>query len=99
MKKHARQNASLLSRLKRRLKITHPFHPLFNQEFDLILYKKNWGREVVDCRGKDNQLITIPIAWTNLADPDPYIAISKGRSYFRTDDLVRLVNFLEGKKS
>src|SRR5437867_1855401 len=30
---------------KQRFQITHPYHPLFQQEFELVQYRRNWGEE------------------------------------------------------
>jgi hypothetical protein len=29
----------------RRLRVTHPYHPLFQQEFELVSYSRNWGED------------------------------------------------------
>ena len=30
---------------QRRVRVTHPFHPLFGQEFDLLTYRNTWGED------------------------------------------------------
>jgi len=34
---------------------------------------------------------SLPTAWTSLAAADPFVRLSAGRSFFRTEDLVALV--------
>ena len=34
---------------------------------------------------------SLPTAWTSLASPDPFVAVSAGRSFFRIQDLVALL--------
>lgn len=84
-----------MNKLKQIITITHPFHPKYSQQYELINYKKSWGHECVDLYHVKEGHITVPIAWTDAADPDPLVLISADRSYFRTDDLVRLVLLVE----
>jgi hypothetical protein len=41
---------------------------------------------------------TIPRAFTDAADPDPFVFVSAGRSPFRVEDLVRLAELLRELK-
>jgi hypothetical protein len=38
----------------------------------------------------------LPGAWTDIDGPDPFLALSAGRSYFRVDDLLQMVVSLRG---
>ncbi len=42
----------------------------------------------------DGTLHSIPVGWTDLAPVDPYVVISAGRSRFRVEDLVALVDLV-----
>ena len=42
----------------------------------------------------DGTLHSIPVGWTDLAPLDPYVVISGGRSRFRVEDLVALVDLV-----
>ena len=54
MIKKGRLNTPFVNNLKQKIRITHPFHPLYNQQFDLVAYRKSWRREYVDVeRGLD----------------------------------------------
>jgi Family of unknown function (DUF5372) len=70
--------------------ITHPFHPLYEQEFELVTYYNLWGDKRVTFIDKKGELISIPMCWTSLNREDPYVKISSGRSCFRVEDLVNL---------
>jgi hypothetical protein len=74
--------------------VIHPFHPLSGREFDLVVRKKNWAEDRVFVFD-DNQLVSIPAGFTDLEPPDPFVAISAGRSMFRVDDLLALADLLE----
>jgi len=95
MREKGQLNAPLMTRVRQRIRVTHPFHPLYNQEFEVVNYRKGWAREVVDCRGEGDRLITLPLAWTDAAEVDPFVVLSAGRSYFRVEDLVLLAEMLE----
>ena len=79
---------------QRRFRVTHPFHPLCGQEFDLIWYAYAWGEERVHYEAEDGRAVSLPASWTDILPPDPFVAISAGRSWFRVEDLVELVNLL-----
>ena len=95
-KKRARRTAPFVSQLPQKVRITHPFHPLYNKEFGLLGYRRSWRNECVDLHDEKNQVIAVPISWTDAASPDPFVVVAAGRSCFRTEDLVRLVNLIDG---
>lgn len=39
-------------------------------------------------------LCALPLAWTNLAQIDPFVSLSAGRSAFRVTDLLELTRLL-----
>jgi hypothetical protein len=85
-----------VSQLPQKVRIIHPFHPLYNKEYELVGYRRSWGNECVDLHDEQEQLVAVPLAWTDAAAPDPFVVVAAGRSYFRTEDLVRLVHLIEG---
>lgn len=97
-KRQERRTAPFVTQLSQKVRITHPFHPLFNQEFGLLAYRRSWGNECVDLQDENHQVLAIPIKWTDAAPQDPFVVIAEGRSFFRTEDLVRLVMFIDGLK-
>lgn len=63
-------------------------------------YRRSWGRECVDCFDQEGRLVSIQLEWTDAAgEPDPFVVLSAGRSYFRVEDLVRLAEMIERLKS
>ena len=98
-KKQARRTAPFVAQLPQKVRITHPFHPLYNKEYGLLGYRRSWRNECVDLHDEEKQIIAVPIAWTDAAAPDPFVVLAAGRSYFRTEDLVRLVDFIDGLKA
>jgi hypothetical protein len=77
-------------------RVTHPFHPLFGCEFELIEYRNNWGEDRVYFHDAAGQLQSILASCTDAGGADPFLEIAAGRSFFRYEDLVRLADLLEG---
>jgi hypothetical protein len=64
------------------------------REFALLSYRKNWGEDRVFFHNGGDALMSLPAGWTDVLSPDPFVAISRGRSPFRTDDLLELAEVL-----
>ena len=79
----------------RRIRITHPFHPLQGREFVLVDERRSRHGDRVWYEGADGSVRTVPKGWTSLAAPDPFEVISAGRSWFRFGDLAGLVALLD----
>jgi hypothetical protein len=41
-------------------------------------------------------LRAIPTGWTDTGPPEPFVELSEGRAYFRTEDLLALAALLKG---
>ncbi len=46
----------------------------------------------------DGSLFSVPVGWTDVLPPDPYLAVGGGRSRFRVEDLLALADQMEGLK-
>ena len=82
--------------MRKHFRVTHPFHPLFGREFELIDFHKTWGEDRVFFRDTEGQLQSIVTTCTDVAGDDPFVEIAAGRSFFRYEDLVRLADLLKG---
>ncbi|MGH2926795.1 MAG: DUF5372 family protein [Solirubrobacteraceae bacterium] len=69
----------------------HPFHPLCGQELGLVSYRHNWGEDRVTFLTAAGYPHSLPASWTDVAAPDPFVAVAAGRALFRTADLLALV--------
>lgn len=61
----------------------------------LATRKQNWGEDRVmffDAHGRLRSMLT---SWTSLAGEDAFAQASAGRSWFRIDDLLKLVALLD----
>jgi hypothetical protein len=74
--------------------VTHPFHPLFGREFELLTYKQAWGEDRVYFRDDKGRLRRMPVGWTSVEAPDPFRTVAAGRCRFRTGDLLKLADLL-----
>jgi hypothetical protein len=75
--------------------VTHPFHPLRGQTFELLAVRNNWGGDrvsYVDTRGR---LRTLPVEWTDAHMPDPVVTVGAGRALFRADLLRQLRRLID----
>jgi hypothetical protein len=54
----------------------------------------SWGDERVWFYNETERLMSLPEAWTSLAPADPFVVLSEGRAFTRTDDLLRLVQLV-----
>jgi hypothetical protein len=79
--------------------VTHPFHPLSGREFELQTYKQAWGEDRVYFKDAKGRLRRMPVGWTSVAEPDGFQVTAAGRCRFRTDDLLRLVDLVEGLRT
>jgi hypothetical protein len=70
--------------------VTHPFHPWAGREFVLVGIRQAWGEERVFFFDGGGTQRSLPTGWTDAAAPDPFVALSGGRSAFRVVDLLAL---------
>jgi hypothetical protein len=80
--------------------ITHPFHPLCGQAFPLLSQRFAWGEErVFFADPQTHQVRSLPLAWTNLALPDPFLVVADGKAVLRWSDLQQLAQLLRQKQT
>jgi len=75
--------------------VTHPFHPLAGQRFDLVVERAAWGESrVFFLEPGSGKLKSLPTAWTSRATPDPFLRLAAGRTILRLVDLRALAELL-----
>jgi hypothetical protein len=79
--------------------VTHPFHPWVGREFVFVAVRQTWGEDRVFFFDDDGAQRSLPRGWTDAADPDAFVALAAGRSAFRVEDLLVLVELLDGLRS
>lgn len=75
-------------------RITHPFHPFRNIDFEIVEVR----RLPAECRvfffTPKGRKSSVPLGWTDIAPPDPFILLSGERTLFRVEDLLGLTHLL-----
>ena len=74
--------------------VIHPFHPLNGKRFPVVSRWKAWGGDRLLFRDREERVRSLPTAWTNIAPADPFVVLSAGRSFFRVEDLLTLVELI-----
>ncbi|MBO0701314.1 MAG: hypothetical protein J2P38_00140 [Candidatus Dormibacteraeota bacterium] len=81
---------------QQRFRVTHPFHPLSGREYELARYGHTWGEHRVFFREPGEiRVRSLPASWTDILEPDPFVAMAACRSPLHLDDLVLLVALLQ----
>ncbi len=75
--------------------MTHSFHPLFGRQFEFVARRRNWGEDRVYYHDEWRELGSLPTAWTDVADVDPFVVMAAGRSPFRVADLLELADLVD----
>lgn len=75
--------------------VTHPYHPLYGQQFEILTYRHNWGEYRITFYDTREHVRALPAAWTSLHPPDPSVVLAAGRAVFRATDLLQLAQLLQ----
>jgi hypothetical protein len=75
--------------------VTHPFHPLYGQQFEILSCRHNWGEYRVTFYDTADHVRGLPAAWTSIVPPDPTVVLADGRAAFRVADLLQLSHLIE----
>ena len=81
------------------VRVTHPFQPLFDQEFVFITVRTVWGPSRVQYYDAARVVRSIPASWTDCGARDAFSVAAAERSALQVDDLpalAALVAALEG---
>jgi hypothetical protein len=81
---------------RRRFRVTHPFHPLFGREYELLQYRHFWSEDRVVYVDGTGPARSLPARWTSAVADDPAVVVAAGRSHFRVADLMELVKLVRG---
>jgi len=61
-----------------------------------VAVQQTWRQDRVFFFGEDGNLKSLPTAWTDVAEPDVFVAMAAGRSPFRVEDLLALAEVIDG---
>jgi hypothetical protein len=65
----------------------------------LVGVRQTWGEDRVFFLDGEGTQGSLPRAWTDVADPDPFVALAGGRSALRVEDLRALVELVDGLRA
>jgi hypothetical protein len=83
----------------RRVRVTHPFHPLSGRDFEFVAYRQNCDEDRVHLHDEDGVLFSLPARWTDVAPADPFVVIADGRCAFTTGGLLALADLIDRLRS
>jgi len=75
--------------------ISHPFHPLRGQRFQVLKERRTAGIDTFLLRDPDHGTFSIAREWTDRADPSPYGWMGLPPRRFNADSLFELATLLE----
>jgi hypothetical protein len=64
--------------------------------FEFVSVRQTWLQQRVFFLLDDGTLTSVPAAWTDVAEPDAFVAVAAGRSPFRVEDLLALAELIDG---
>jgi hypothetical protein len=80
--------------------VIHPFHPLAGQAFGAVMQRTAYGEpRVYFLDPATAQLRSLPLAWTDLAPPDPFRLVAADRAILRLTDLRALATLVQGLRA
>ena len=80
---------------RRHFQVTHPFHPLTGQWFEIQAWRYGLPQDRVFFLDSQGRETSIPLAFTDLSSPDPWVVLGAGRSLFRVTDLLEMVDLIQ----
>jgi len=60
-----------------------------------VAVRHTWGEDRVFFLDEEGTQCSLPRAWTDVADPDPFVVLAGGRSPLRVEDLLALVELAD----
>ena len=81
---------------QRTVRVTHPFHPWSGREFVFLAVRQTWSEDRVFFLDENARQFSLPVGWTDAAEPDAFVTMAAGRSPFRFADLVELRRLIDG---
>ena len=65
------------------------------REFEVVSYHHSGSEKRAFFHDESGDLQSIPIAWTDMIPPDPFLLLPNGKSLFRVAELLSLCRMLD----
>jgi len=79
----------------RQVRITHPFHPLYGKQFELIEHRFIFTESYVYFHDASDHLREIPAVWTDFVKGDSFVELAAGCSPLHAGSLLELADLVE----
>jgi hypothetical protein len=86
---------TLAAKGSRRVRITHPFHPLSGKQFDLVEHRCSFGVSYLFFHDDCGALREIPAIWTDFVRGDAWVEVAAGRSPLHAECLLELADWVQ----
>ena len=64
--------------------------------FVFLAVRQTWSEDRVFFLDEDARQFSLPVGWTDAAEPDAFVTMAAGRSQFQFADLVELRRLIDG---
>ncbi len=78
------------------MRVTHRFHPWFGREFVFVGVRQTWSEDRAFFLDDSGIQRSLPVDWTDAAEPDLFVEFAAGRCPFRLQDLLALAALIDG---
>lgn len=78
------------------MRVTHPFHPWLGREFVFVAVRQTWSEDRAYFLDENGVQHSMPVGWTDAAEPDVFVSMAAGRCPFRLEDLLSLALLIDG---
>ena len=89
------RNAASTNADEQLVRVTHPFHPLFEQQLRCVGKRYNRYGERFLLQTDGGEIWSVPRRWTDLVIPDPEVAMGNGDLLLRIADWMQLAELVE----
>ncbi len=80
------------------MRVIHPFHPLVGQDFEFVKRRKSWRLDRVYVFDSAGDLVNLPVEWTDVVAPDPFVVVNRGRAPFHLTGLIELADMVASRR-
>ena len=80
---------------RRKVRITHPFHPLCGKQFDVVEHKYIYAESYLFFYDSFGHLRQIPAVWTDFLKIDAFVEVAAARSALHAYFLLELAELLK----
>jgi hypothetical protein len=77
------------------VRITHPFHPQFGHEIEVVCRRPHWGEDRIVYSDQRGALRSIAAGLTDAVPQGEFQRVADGRATFGTVDLMALCSLLD----